>query len=204
MLLEVNPDHPEPRKIRTAVDVLCRGGVIAYPTGTVIGFGADLFNKKAVEKVYQIKAAKKHTPFSFLCADLSQISRYAVVPDTAYRIMRRLVPGPYTFVLRATKEVPKLSRDEKRKTVGIRVPDHPVALALLEELDRPIISTSAKREEDEWVENDPEEIARKFKQIDLVIDAGMGGLSPSTVLSFDDDGAIEVLREGAGPIDDIF
>ncbi len=204
MLLEVNPNHPEPRKIRKAVDVLCRGGVIAYPTGTVIGFGADLFNKKAVEKVYQIKSAKKHTPFSFLCADLSQISRYAVVPDTAYRIMRRLVPGPYTFVLRATKEVPKLSRDDKRKTVGIRVPDHPVALALLEELDRPIISTSAKREDDEWAENDPEAIASKFKQLDMVIDAGMGGLSPSTVISFDEDGAIEVLREGAGPVDDLF
>ncbi len=203
MLLPVNREHPEPRKIQRAVEALLRGGVIAYPTGTVIGFGCDLFNKKAVEKVYQIKGAKKGKPFSFLCADLSEISRYAIVPDSSYRLMRRLVPGPYTFVLQATKEVPKLCMD-RRKTVGIRVPEHPVARAILEELGRPIISTSAKRDDDEWMTNDPSEIDRKFKQLDLVIDAGMGGINPSTVVSFDEYGAIEVLREGSGPVDDLF
>lgn len=204
MLLQVHPDHPEPRKIRTIVSVLEQGGVIAYPTGTVIGFGADLFNKKAVERVYQIKSAKQDKPFSFLCADLTEIARYAVVPDAAYRIMRRLIPGPYTFVLQATKEVPKLCRDPKRRTVGIRVPEHPVTRAILEVLGRPIISTSATRDGDEWQSTDPEEIAAKFKQLDLVVDAGAGGLHPSTVLAFDEDGAIEVLREGAGPVDDLF
>lgn len=203
MLIDINADHPEPRKIETAVKTLLSGGVIAYPTGTVIGFGCDLFNKKAIEKVYQIKGAKPGKPFSFLCADLSEISRYAVVTDSSYRLMRRLVPGPYTFVLQATKEVPKLCMD-RRKTVGIRVPDHPVALAIIKELGRPIISTSAKRDGDEWLTNDPVEIGQKFKQLDLVLDAGMGGINPSTVLSFDEYGAIEVLREGAGPIDDIF
>jgi tRNA threonylcarbamoyl adenosine modification protein (Sua5/YciO/YrdC/YwlC family) len=203
MLLPVHPDNPEPRKIKFATDALLRGGVIAYPTGTVIGFGCDLHNKKAVEKVYQIKGAKKGKPFSFLCADLSAISRYAVVHDTAYRLMRRLVPGPYTFVLQATKEVPRLCMD-RRRTVGIRVPEHPVARAILEQLGRPIISTSAKRDGDEWMSNDPEEIDEKFPQLDMVIDAGMGGLSPSTVVAFDEDGAIEILREGSGPIDDIF
>jgi tRNA threonylcarbamoyl adenosine modification protein (Sua5/YciO/YrdC/YwlC family) len=203
MLLSVNPEHPEPRKIHQAVDVLLRGGVIAYPTGTVIGFGCDLFNKKAIEKVRIIKGAPKHKPFSFLCPDLSEIARYAHVPDTVYRIMRRLVPGPYTFVLQATREVPRLCQD-RRKTVGIRVPEHPVALAILEELGRPIISTSAQRAGDEWSTNDPEEIASRFKQLDMVVDAGMGGISPSTVLSFNDSGEIEVLREGAGPIDDLF
>ena len=203
MLLNVNAEHPQPRKIRKAVEVLLNGGVIAYPTGTVIGFGCDLFNKKAVEKVYRIKGAKKGKPFSFLCADLSDISRYAVVSDSSYRLMRRLVPGPYTFVLQATKEVPKLCQD-RRKTVGIRVPDHPVALALVKELGRPIISTSAKRDDDEWITNDPVEIDRAFKQLDLVLDAGMGGINPSTVLSFDDEGAIEVLRQGAGPVDNLF
>ncbi len=203
MILNMNPDHPEPRKVGIAVEALLRGGVIAYPTGTVIGFGCDLFNKKAVEKVYQIKGAKKGKPFSFLCADLSEISRYAIVSDTAYRLMRRLVPGPYTFVLNATKEVPRLCMD-RRKTVGIRVPEHPVARAIIDELGRPIISTSAKRDDDdEWMTNDPEEIDKKFKQLDLVIDAGMGGINPSTVLSFDDDGAIEVLRQGSGPVDDL-
>ncbi|MDJ0765396.1 MAG: L-threonylcarbamoyladenylate synthase [Myxococcota bacterium] len=203
MLLPVNPNHPEPRKIQKAVDILNRGGVIAYPTGTVIGFGCDLFNRKAVEKVYRIKGAKKGKPFSFLCADLSEISRYAVVPDSSYRLMRRLVPGPYTFVLQATKEVPKLCMD-RRKTVGIRVPDHPVARAILETLGRPIISTSAKREGDEWTVNDPEEIDKTFKPLDLVIDAGLGGINPSTVVAFDEDGAIEVLREGMGPLDPLF
>ncbi len=204
MLLPVNPVHPEPRKIKTAVDALLKGGVIGYPTGTMYGFGADLFNKKAVEKVYQIKGAKKGKPFSFLCADLSEISRYALVPDSAYRLMRRLVPGPYTFVLKATREVPRLCRDEKRKTVGIRVPEHPVARAILEALGRPIISTSAKREGDEWEVNDPDVIATQFKQLELVIDAGMGAIEPSTVLSFDENGDIEVLREGSGPLDDLF
>ena len=191
MLLPVNPKHPEPRKIKKAVDILMRGGVIAYPTGTVIGFGCDLFNKKAVEKVYQIKGAKKNKPFSFLCADLSEISRFAIVSDTPYRIMRRLVPGPYTFVLEATREVPKLCQD-RRKTVGIRVPEHPVARAILEELGRPIISTSAKRGDDEWMTNDPAEIDKKFKQLDLVIDAGMGGIHPSTVVAFSASGEVEI------------
>ena len=203
MLLSVNPEHPEPRKIKQAVSVLLRGGVIAYPTGTVIGFGCDLFNKKAIEKVYEIKRAPKTKPFSFLCADLSQISRYAIVPDSAYRLMRRLVPGPYTFILDATKEVPRLCMD-RRKTVGLRVPEHPVAQALLEELGGPIISTSAKRDEDEWIINDPSEIDKKFRQLDLVLDAGMGGISPSTVLSIQADGTIEVVREGAGSVADIF
>ena len=200
MLLPINGEHPEPRKIRQAVAVLERGGAIAYPTGTVIGLGCDLLNRKAVDKLYRIKAAKKRKPFSFLCADLSEISRYAIVTDRAYRIMRRLVPGPYTFILEATKDVPKLCMD-KRKTVGIRVPEHPVARAILEELGRPIISTSASREGDEWITNDPEEIAERFKQLDLVLDAGMGGINPSTVIAFNAYGEIEVLREGSGSVE---
>jgi len=203
MMLSVHPDNPEPRKIKQAVDVLRQGGVIAYPTGTVIGFGCDLMNKKAVEKLYQIKGAKKDKCFSFLCADLSDISRYAHVSDNAYRLMRRLVPGPYTFVLPASREVPKLCQDARRKTVGIRVPQNPIPLALVEALGNPIISTSAKREGDEWMQNDPEDIAHRFKQLDLVIDGGPGGLSPSTILAFDEDGNIEVLRQGSGPVDDL-
>jgi tRNA threonylcarbamoyl adenosine modification protein (Sua5/YciO/YrdC/YwlC family) len=203
MLMPVNAQHPEPRKIRQAVEVLERGGVIAYPTGTVYGFGADLFNKKAVERVYQIKGAKTDKPFSFLCADLSEIARYARVPDSAYRIMRRLVPGPYTFVLEATKEVPKLCLS-KRKTVGIRVPEHPVAQALLEVLGRPIISTSAKRDDDdEWTLSDPADIGAKFKQLDLILDAGMANEVPSTVIAFHDNGEVEILRQGAGPVDGV-
>lgn len=180
------------------------GGVIAYPTGTVFGFGADVHNKKAVEKVYRIKntSPKKHKPFSFLCADLSEISRYAVVPNSAYRLMKRLVPGPYTFILEATREVPRMSISN-RKTVGIRVPEHPVARAILQEFGSPIISTSAQRPEDEWPLNDPLDIAEAFPLVDLVLDAGFGGIEPSTVLAFNDFGEFEILRQGAGIIEEL-
>lgn len=203
MLLTIHPDNPEPRKIKQAVEILKEGGVIAYPTGTVIGFGCDLMNKRGIEKLYQIKGAKKDKRFSFLCADLTEISRYAFVSDSAYRIMRRLVPGPYTFILPATREVPKICQDPKRRTVGIRVPTNPIPLALVTALGNPIISTSAGREGDEWIVNDPEEIAEKFKALDLVINAGMGGINPSTIIGFDEDGHIEIIREGAGSVDDI-
>ena len=203
MLLTIHPDNPEARKIKQAVDILRSGGVIAYPTGTVIGFGCDLLSKRGMEKLYQIKGAKKEKRFSFLCADLSDISRYAYVSDTAYRLMRRLVPGPYTFILPATREVPKVCQDPKRRTVGIRVPTNPIPLSLVKELGNPIISTSANREGDEWIINDPEEIAARFKSLDLVIDAGMGGINPSTVIGFDEDGHVDIIREGSGPVDEI-
>jgi tRNA threonylcarbamoyl adenosine modification protein (Sua5/YciO/YrdC/YwlC family) len=201
MLLPINPVHPEPRKIARAVEILNGGGVIAYPTGTVYGLGCDLMNKKAIDRVYAIKGATQKKPFSFLCYDLSDISRYAKVDDAAYRIMRRLIPGPYTFVLEATKEVPRLVLT-KRNTVGIRVPDHPAARMLLGELGRPIISTSAAREG--RIETDPAEIDTMFAGLDLVLDAGPGGHVASTVLAIQENGHIEVLREGAGPIDVVF
>jgi len=200
MILPVNPEHPEPRKIRRAVDVLLDGGVIAYPTGTVYGLGCALLNKKAIDRVYEIKGADRSKPFSFLCPDLSQISRFATIGNAAYRTIRRLVPGPYTFVLEATKEVPNLVQT-KRRTVGIRVPDHPVAQALLAELGEPIISTSAGRSE---ALSDPREIQEAFPGLDLILDAGPGGLVPSTILAIDPEGTIEVLRDGAGPVDVVF
>jgi tRNA threonylcarbamoyl adenosine modification protein (Sua5/YciO/YrdC/YwlC family) len=201
MILPIDPAHPEPRKIRRAVEVLRGGGVIAYPTGTVYGLGCSLFNKKAIEKVYRIKGADPDKkPFSFLCPDLSHISHYATVGNGAYRIIKRLVPGPYTFVLEATKEVPRLVQT-KRKEVGIRVPDHPVALALLEALGEPIISTSAGKSEPL---TDPAEIKEQFHGLDLILDAGTGGVQPSTILNIDPEGNVIVLREGAGPLDNIF
>ena len=142
MRIEIHPTHPQARKVAQAVEVLRRGGVIVYPTGTVYGLGCDIHQKKAIERIYQIRQLKKDHPLSFMCPDLSKIARYAHVDDFAYRIMKRLVPGPYTFVLQATREVPKLLV-RKQKTVGIRVPDDPVALALLNELGSPIVSTSA-------------------------------------------------------------
>lgn len=200
MLLPINSVNPEPRKIEKALDVLKDGGVIAYPTGTVYGLGCDIHNKKAIEKVYRVKGINRKKPLSFLCHDLSDLARYARVDDAAYRIMRRLVPGPYTFILEATKEVPKLVLS-KRNTVGIRVPDHPVALALLKGLGNPLISTSASHNGETLT--DPRSIKEAYNGIDMVLDAGPTESRPSTILVISENGEIEVLREGAGPLDTV-
>jgi len=197
MRIEIHPTHPQPRRVHQAVDVLRRGGVIVYPTGTVYGLGCDIHQKKAVERIYQIRQLKKDHPLSFMCPDLSKIARYAHVDDFAYRIMKRLVPGPYTFVLKATRDVPKLLV-RKQKTVGIRVPDDTVALALLNELGSPIVSTSAIIEGETL--NDPDELHAGFPHVDAFVDGGWGGIEPSTVIDLTGDEAV-VLREGAGPVD---
>jgi len=197
MRIEIHPTHPQPRKVAQTVEVLRRGGVILYPTGTVYGLGCDIHQKKAIERIYQIRQLKKDHPLSFMCPDLSKIAQYAHVDDFAYRIMKRLVPGPYTFVLQATREVPKLLV-RKQKTVGIRVPGDPVARALLEELGSPIVSASATYNDE--VLNDPDELFTRFKQADAFVDAGWGGIEPSTVLDLTGDEAV-VIRQGAGPID---
>ncbi len=196
MRLLVHPVTPEPRKIARAVEILERGGVIGYPTDTVYGIGCDLFDKKAIERVYTVKGMRRDQPLAFLCADLSDIARFALVSDEAYRMMRRLVPGPYTFILPATREVPKIVV-LKQKTVGIRVPDHPIAQALLRGLGHPIISTSASKGGE--IVTDPEDIEDLFL-LDLVLDGGPSGQDASTVLKFGEGGAMEVVREGKGAV----
>jgi tRNA threonylcarbamoyl adenosine modification protein (Sua5/YciO/YrdC/YwlC family) len=199
MLLAINPDHPEPRKIRRAVDVLEAGGVIAYPTDTVYGLGCDLLNKTAIERLYVIKQMERSHPLAFVCPDLSNIARYAMVDNQVYRVLRRYLPGPYTFILPATKEVPKLVH-MKRKNVGIRVPACEATRALARELGRPIISSTAARPgADPMV--DPREIDDEFHGLALVLDAGAGGLLPTTVIDLTTSPP-EVVREGAGSIDD--
>lgn len=178
-------------------EILQRGGVVVYPTGTVYGLGCDIHQKRAVERIYQIRQLKKDHPLSFVCPDLSQIAHYAHVDDFAYRIMKRLIPGPYTFVLRATREVPKILV-RKQKTVGIRVPGHPVAHALLEELGHPIVSTSATFGNE--VLNDPDDLYARFPHVDAFVDSGWGGIEPSTVIDLTGEEAV-VLRQGAGPIE---
>lgn len=197
MRIEIHPTHPQARRVAQATNVLRSGGVVIYPTGTVYGLGCDIHQKRAVERIYQIRQLKKDHPLSFVCPDLSQIARYAYVDDFAYRIMKRLIPGPYTFVLKATREVPKILV-RKQKTVGIRVPDHPVAQALLEALGSPIVSTSAMREGE--VLNDPDELHARFSQVDAFVDSGWGGIEPSTVIDLTGDEPL-VIREGAGPVD---
>jgi tRNA threonylcarbamoyl adenosine modification protein (Sua5/YciO/YrdC/YwlC family) len=197
MRIEIHPTHPQARRVQQAAEVLRRGGVIVYPTGTVYGLGCDIHQKKAVERIYQIRRLKKDHPLSFMCPDLSKIARYAHVDDFAYRIMKRLVPGPYTFVLSATREVPKLLV-RKQKTVGIRVPDDKIALALLNELGSPIVSTSATL--DGEVLNDPDELYARFAHADAFVDGGWGGIEPSTIIDLSGGEAI-ILRQGAGSVD---
>jgi len=199
VLLAINPDHPEPRKIRRAVDALASGAVIAYPTDTVYGLGCDLTNKHAIERLYAIKGMDRSHPLAFVCPDLSDIARYAIVENQVYRVLRRFLPGPYTFILVATREVPKLVQ-MKRRNVGIRVPASETARALARELGRPIISSTAARPGGEPFV-DPHEIVAEFRGLDLVLDAGAGGLVPTSVIDLTTSPP-EVVREGAGPVDD--
>ena len=197
MLLHVNAKHPEPRKIAQAVTALERGAVIAYPTDSVYGLGCDLLSKQGIEALYRMKGMRQDQLLSFVCPDLSDIARYAIVGDAAYRVMRRLLPGPYTFILPATKEVPRVLR-MKRKTVGVRIPSHPVTLALTSALQRPIVSTSASIDSEFLI--DPREIEEKFRELALVLDAEGVGLTPSTVIDLSGDEPV-LVREGAGPVD---
>jgi tRNA threonylcarbamoyl adenosine modification protein (Sua5/YciO/YrdC/YwlC family) len=199
MLLAINPDHPEPRKVRRAVDALEAGAVIAYPTDTVYGLGCDLTNKHAIERLYSIKGMDRSHPLAFVCPDLSDIARYAIVDNQVYRVLRRFLPGPYTFILAATREVPKLVQ-MKRKNVGIRVPACEATRALARELGRPIISSTAARPGGEPLV-DPHEIAAEFKGLAMVLDAGAGGLVPTTVIDLTTSPP-EVVREGAGAFDE--
>jgi tRNA threonylcarbamoyl adenosine modification protein (Sua5/YciO/YrdC/YwlC family) len=196
VLLEINPDNPQPRKINQVVEILKKGGVIAYPTDTIYGIGCDIMNKKAIEKVYQIKQWPKNKPFSFICADLKNISQYAKVSNYAYKTLRRLLPGPYTFILDGSKQVPKMMLT-KRKTAGIRVPDNAICHSLIGALGNPVISTTAATPDGELF-NEPWLIDDHFgKQLDLVIDGGPVAGEPSSVISLLDD-IPNVLREGIG------
>lgn len=199
MILEINPQHPEPRKIKKVTEVLANGGIIAYPTDTYYGIGCDLFNKGSIERIYQLKRRSAQQPFSFICSDLKNISEYAQVTNYAYKTMKRLLPGPYTFILEGSRLVPKIMLT-KRQTVGIRVPDHALCLAIVEDLGHPVISTSATDPETNQILATPQEIRDKLGHaIDLIIDGGPVPGKPSSVISLIDD-VPEVLRAGSGDV----
>jgi tRNA threonylcarbamoyl adenosine modification protein (Sua5/YciO/YrdC/YwlC family) len=199
MILEINPQHPEPRKIKQVVEVLANGGIIAYPTDTYYGIGCDLFNKASIEKIYQLKRRSHVEPFSFICSDLKNISEYAQVTNYAYKTMKRLLPGPYTFVLEGSRLVPKIMLT-KRHTLGIRVPDNAICVAIVQDLGHPVITTSATNPETKEILSTPQEIKEKLGHaIDLIIDGGAVPGKPSSVISLIGD-TPEVLREGSGDI----
>jgi tRNA threonylcarbamoyl adenosine modification protein (Sua5/YciO/YrdC/YwlC family) len=199
MLVQINPLHPEPRKIQRAVDALSAGEVIGYPTDTVYGLGCDISNKRAADRLYQMKAMDRSHPLAFICPDLSEIAKYAIVDNQVYRILKRFLPGPYCFILEATREVPRLLQT-KRKTIGIRVPNHEVTRSLVRGLGRPVISTTAQRSGAE-VHVDAREIDEDFPGLGLVLDAGAGGVVPTTVVDLTVQPP-QVVREGAGPVDE--
>lgn len=204
MYLKVHPDNPQGRHIDRAVEILRRGGVIIYPTDTVYGIGCSIQDTRAIERVYQIKEQEPSKPFSFICSDLSHISEYAKVSNTAYRLMKQLIPGPFTFILPASrlKQLPK-SVISSRKTVGIRVPKNNICHAIVRELGHPILSASVAGTNGRAIIQDPELIKREFEhRVDLIIDGGNSLLEYSTVLDLTEELPV-VEREGAGDISSI-
>ena len=199
MIIEINPHTPEPRKVRRAVAALEAGEIVAYPTDTVYALGCDLANKKAIDRLYQVKGMPKGQPLAFICPDLADLSKYAVVDNNAYRLLRRVLPGPYTFVLTATREVPKMLHTSDRRTVGIRVPDAPIIVEVVRALGRPVISTTAHKPGDEHMVIDARDIEPTFPGVSLVLDGGLGGREQTTVVDLS-HGTIDVVREGAGPL----
>jgi len=198
MLVAINNQNPQMRLIRKAVEILRGGGIVIYPTDTVYGMGCDLFNKKGAERIYEIQRRDRKQPLSFICADLKDISRYARVSDNAYKIMKRLLPGPYTFILEASRAVPKIILP-KRQTTGIRVPDNRICQALVAEMGSPVISTSVKDGEGELL-SDPRIIEELFgKRVDMIIDGGIIAAAPSSVVSLLDEG-VDVIRIGKGDV----
>jgi len=198
MLININQQNPQQRLIQKVVDILKKGGVVVYPTDTNYGIGCDIMNKKAIERIYQLKQRNKSKPFSFICSGLKNISHYAKISNYAYKTMKRLLPGPYTFILEGSRLVPKIMLT-KRKTAGIRVPDNPICLALVNELGNPVITTSATMP-DGTIFHDASLIHEYFgKRIDAVIDGSIVPGQPSSIIMLIDD-IPEVIRKGMGDV----
>ena len=198
MLLRIHPVDPQPRLIRQVVEILRAGGIIIYPTDTVYGIGCDILQADAIERICRLKGIDSHKAnLSFICNDLSHLSEYTKPISTpTFRLLKEHLPGPYTFILPASKLVPK-SLQSKKSTIGLRIPDNSIAMALVRELGRPILSTSLPGEQVEDT-TDPDVMYENFgKQVDTVIDGGIGGMIPSTVVDCSTD-LPEVIREGAG------
>ena len=204
MLIHINPDNPQERLIDTVVESLRVGGLIIYPTDTVYGLGCDIRNKKAVEQLCQIKGLDpEKTHFSCICESVSIISDYATGVDTqVYKLMKQSLPGPYTFILKASKKIPSHFLS-KKKTVGIRVVDHKIPTEIVRRLGNPIVTTSLRDDDDaQEYRTDPELMYDKYRKlVNIVIDGGPGGVEPSTIIDCSEEGKIIIVREGLGSID---
>ena len=200
MLLSINPINPQPRLIQRVVDVLQNDGIIIYPTDTVYGLGCSIFSKKAMKRLYQIKKMNQKKPLTFICANQTQVQEYTQrIPTHVFKLLRRKLPGPYTFVFKASKIVPKMMLTP-RSTVGLRWPDHPIANEIVTTFGHPILSCSLRISADELYE-DPHELHEKYKkQVDLVVDGGIIFAENSTIIDFS-HGEAEISRMGKGSVD---
>ena len=199
-LIEIHPEDPQARRIAMAVRYIESGGLIAYPTDSSYAFGCQIGNKKAIDRIRRIRRTDKHHNFTLVCADLSEISIYARVDNWAYQLIKSLTPGPYTFILPATREVPKMLQNPRRRTIGLRVPEHRLVHALLEALGEPIMSSTLTLPGDDLPLTDPLVIEERIgNQIEAIIDSGPTGLEPTSVLDLS-SGSVEVLRVGRGDV----
>ncbi|WP_199611312.1 L-threonylcarbamoyladenylate synthase [Flocculibacter collagenilyticus] len=194
----VHPENPQARLINQAVEIINNGGVVVYPTDSGYAIGCHLGDKKALDRIIQIRQLSKEHDFTLVCKDLSELSVYARVENTAFRLLKNNTPGAYTFIFKGTKEVPKRLLNPKKKTIGIRVPDHNITQALVEALDEPLMSTSLILPGSEFSETDPDEIRNYLeKQVDLIIHGGYLAEAPTTVIDFS-EGDAEIVRVGHG------
>lgn len=198
---EIHPDNPQRRLIAQAVAIVRKGGVIVYPTDSCYALGCLVGDKQAMDRISRIRRTDKNHNFTLVCRDLSDLSTYARVDNRAYRLLKSLTPGPYTFILAASSEVPRRLQNPKRKTIGLRVPDNAIVQALLEDLGEPMMSSTLILPDRELPETEPDDIRSELeKQVDLVIDGGHCGHEPTTVLEVDESGDVSVSREGRGSL----
>jgi len=196
----MHPTNPQPHRVAIVTRIIQSGGLIAYPTDSSYAFGCHIGDRKAIDRIRQIRRTDKKHNFTLVCADLSAISLYARVDNWAYRLIKSLTPGPYTFILPATREVPKMLQNPKRRTIGLRVPEHPLVSAMLAALQEPIMSSTLTLPGDDRPLTDPLDIEDRIgNQIEAIIDCGPPGLEPTTVLDHS-SGTIDVLRVGRGDV----
>lgn len=200
-ILYIHPDNPQSRLIRQAVGIINKGGIVIYPTDSSYAIGCHIDNKAARDRIRQIRRLNDKHHFTLMCRNLSEISKYSIVDNMNYRLLKTLTPGAYTFILQATREVPRRLQNPKRKTIGLRVPEHNIAQALLTEMDEPLMSSTLIMPDDDLPLNDPYQIQLALdKHVDLIIDGGFCGYEPTTVIDLQ-SGSPVVLRSGKGNVD---
>jgi tRNA threonylcarbamoyl adenosine modification protein (Sua5/YciO/YrdC/YwlC family) len=199
-IIEIHPVDPQPRRVAEIVEAIREGGLIAYPTDSSYAFGCHIGDKRAMDRIRRIRRTDRNHNFTLVCSDLSEISTYARVDNWAYRMLKSMTPGPFTFILPATREVPKRLQHPKRRTIGLRVPDHPLVRAVLDALGEPIMSSTLLLPGDELPLTDPLEIEERIgHEIDVIVDAGPTGIEPTSVIDISDD-TVKVLRVGRGDV----